>query len=290
LEGLFKEVLYVKQTSDLNFVLATDLRANVSNDSMELKDRFIKSGISEQYSVFREYIDSNNALVSDSFGIMDDLGSGFYNHSNILRIALIFCFMIFIIILLLNRFQVSPKILSTINTLLWSIFVGSLFGSMVLYRQKFFIDAYSTFNFMLSVFFLGIIFGTAIASRFMSLNLTSKKIFKILLTISTLVVLLCLSFFINLLGFSIYLPYVFLLLAGGLFPLIFFTQYWYRVSFSLDNLHSLCAVCFFGFGIAFFIFGVFENINFSFTAIAYLLAVYCGLFILYNFVSERRTR
>jgi hypothetical protein len=290
LEGLFKDILYVKQSSDLNFVIATDLRANITSDPMTLKDRFIRSGINEQYSKVREYIDSNSTLVSASFGIMDDLNGGLYTHSSVVRIGLIICFMVFITMFLLRSFQSSEFVLSRMNALLWSIFMGSLFGSIVIYRQKFFIDTYSTFNFLLSVFLLGNVLGIGVASRLVLSKWSRKKAFYLLLGGATLVVLAWLCIFINILGFSVYYPYIFLLLAGAVCSLIFFTQYWYSMTFTLENLHSLCVLCFFGLGIGIFIFGFFDSINLGFMSITYLMAVYAGLFFTYNIVSEKRGR
>jgi hypothetical protein len=179
MEGLFKNISFIKVTSDINFIIASDDPDNVTADPSTLKYRFLELGTTGDYSRIRAYFDNNRVVVSNYFGVMDDASS---DKSSLNKKLLLLSFIIGAGLFIFMYYSLKPKArnagrwVHTSNTIVLFTVLGGVFGTITLYHQGMFVDIHTTFSSLFTMFVLGITAGVA-SGWFLSRKIRMEKLF-----------------------------------------------------------------------------------------------------------------
>ncbi|MEI6079532.1 MAG: hypothetical protein WCQ53_02710 [bacterium] len=282
IDGMFRNVSYLKTTNDINFIIASDDPGNVTSDPSTLKYRFLEIGVEGDYSRIKTYFENNRAVVSNYFGAMD---SASFDKSSINKDFLIWSsvagFVLFLVMyfsLNLRTFSVNTWVHS-INTIIMFTILGEIFSTIVLYHQRMFVDLHTSFSSMFSMFFLGLTTGIVVG-WFICRKAQMDRMF--LWGMGTLFILvLSWTLFMNYISDSRILVF-YLVWAGLSSILILGTIYWYRFFISLDNMFRLLSLIFLGLGFGIISAGVFDYYNIRLMMVNYAISVWALLFLMYN--------
>lgn len=290
LEGVFKNISFLKLTSDINFIIASDMADNITVDPSNLKYRFLELNIKGDYSKIKSYFENNKGIVSSYFGVMDDISSDkssankkFLLWSSILGVAL---FSIMYLFLRTRVVSVNTWIHS-INTIVLFSMIGQLFSVVSLYHQKMFIDLHTTFSSLFSLLSLGITIGL-ITSWLLSRKITMERIFLWGLYCLTGLVFSWVMLMNYIFDARILMGY---LVWTGLSSFILLgTIYWYRFFVSLDNIFRLLSLVFIGLSIGISLTGLFDLCGMDISIINYSTVVWVVIFVVYNMALLREKK
>ncbi|MCX6112761.1 MAG: hypothetical protein NTY22_05710 [Proteobacteria bacterium] len=282
IDGLFKNITYLKLTSDINYIIASDISDNITVNPTDLKYRFLSIGMEGDYSRIKIYFENNRGVTSNYFGVMDDAS---FDKSSMNKKFLIWSSALGITVFLFMFFFLNSKVsyintwIHSSNTVIIFAVLGGIFSVIALYYQKMFIDLHTTFSSLFSMFVLGITIGI-ISGWFISRKIAMDKVFLWGLSL----------FFTLMLSWIMLMNYIsnsdvlvlYLIWTGLSSFIILGTIYWYRFFLSLDNMFRLLSLIFIGLGIGAFSTGIFDFYGISLTAINYTISAWVLFIIVYN--------
>ena len=282
MDGLFKNVSYLKLTSDINYIIASDAADNVSVSPSDLKSRFLNIGMEGDYSRVKSYFENNKGISSNYFGVMDDAS---FDKSHMNKNFLIWSLALGIALFLLMYFFLDSKVsyintwVHSVNTVIMFTILGGMFSVIALYHQKMFVDLHTTFSSLFSMFAMGVTIGI-IAGWFISRKFAMEKIFLWGLSL----------FFTMILSWIMVMNYIsnanvliiYLVCAGLSSFMILGTIYWYRFFLSLENMFRLLSMIFIGLSFGTIITETLDIYGMNLTVINYTISAWALFFIVYN--------